>query len=307
MIDSMNYVIYQHMDLEPIRRFLLDFGMLVADESDDRIYFRGYGEEPFIYVAEKGAENKFVGVGLKVASREALEGYAARFGVSIEQSDRPGGGQRIVIQDPDGKPMELVHGAVPVEPITVREPVSFNEGGKRNRLGRIPIFENAPVPVLALCHTVMSSPKPQKLMDWLCQEFGAYPSDVIVFDNQVPMLAFLRFPKGQEFVQHHHIAVSLGSKPGAQHTCFETIDLDAVFMGHRFLRQRGHKPAWGPVRHSLGGAISDYWRDPSGFILEHVTDGDYVNDDCKTVYSPASSESSTLQWTTNPLPSDFIE
>jgi hypothetical protein len=242
---------------------------------------------------------------LKVSSQHALEELATRFDQKIEPSPRPGGGQRIVIFDPDGKPVELVYGAKRVAEVPTREPLNFNSGGKRSRLGRMPIFENQPVPVLELRHVIMSSRHPQRLIDWLVKDLGAYPSDVIVDDSNVPMMAFLRFPKGVEYVEHHHIGVSVGAQPGAQHICFETIDLDAVFMGHRYLDQRGYKGVWGPARHSLGGGVSDYWRDPSGFIVEHVTDGDYVNAQAPTAYSPAN-DASTHQWAASP-PADSLE
>ena len=307
MIERSSYVIYRHQDLAAIRAFLLDFGLLIADETPERIYFRGYDDSPFIYLAERGDENRFVGIGLEASSAADLESMAERFGVAVEDSPRPGGGRRITIADPDGKPTEIVFGAQKVEPVPTREPLAFNSGGQRNRLGRIPIYDTGPVPVLSLCHTVMASEEPERLIDWLVKELGAYPSDIIELPDGRPLLAFLRFPKGKEFVEHHHVAVSLGSQVSAQHTCFETIDLDAVFMGHRYLAKQGYKQAWGPVRHSLGGAVSDYWRDPSGFIVEHVTDGDYVNEDNPTAVSPATDELSTLQWTTQPLPADFIE
>jgi hypothetical protein len=178
-------------------------------------------------------------VGLKVSSLGALEELATRFEQKIEASPRPGGGQRIVIFDPDGRPVEMVYGAQRVAAVPTREPLNFNSGGKRSRLGRIPIFENRPVPVLDLRHTIMSSQKPQRLIDWLVKELGGYPSDVIVDDDNVAMMAFLRFPKGAEYVEHHHIGVSLGAQPSAQHTCFETIDLDAVFMGHTTFVETG--------------------------------------------------------------------
>ena len=117
---------------------------------------------------------------------------------------------------------------------------------------------------------------------------------------------FARFPKGDEYVDHHCVAVSTkGPKNGAQHTCFETLDIDAVFMAHRYLANKGHKASWGPLRHALGGAISDYWSDPSGFKVEHVTDGDVLNDEFPTAYS-AASEESLMQWSSNPLPDDFL-
>lgn len=307
MIDSMCYVVYRHKKLDDIRKFLLDFGMLIVSESDERIYLRGYGDAPFIYVAERGDENKFVGPAFKADSLESLQALSRRFEADIRPSSRPGGGQYISILDPDGKTVEIVYGAETVAPIATRAPVDWNSGGQRNRFGRFPIFPSEPAPVLNLQHTVMSSPQPQRMIDWLVKEFGAYPSDAITKDDGGPVLVFLRFPRGKTYVPHHHVAVSLGSEPGAQHTCFETIDLDAIFMGSRYLKKQGHEAGWGPLRHSLGGAISDYWLDPSGFFLEHVTDGDLVNDECATAYWSINDEVSRLQWETNPMPANFIK
>lgn len=307
MIERMSYVIYRHEDLAAARAFLLDFGMLIVDETPERIYFRGYGEDAFIYLAEKSERSSFVGIGLEASSAADLDSLAKRFGVAVSDSPRPGGGKMITVTDPDGKPVEIVHGAQRVESIPTRDVHVHNASGRRNRLGRMQIFEEKPVPILNVEHTVQSSPEPERLMAWLIEEFGAYPSDIIETPDGRPFLAFLRFPKGSEYVSHHHVAVALGASPGAQHTCFETIDIDAVFTGNKYLRSKGYKAAWGPVRHSLGGAISDYWRDPSGFILEHVTDGDFVNDEAVTAISSITNESATLQWAVNPLPQDFME
>jgi hypothetical protein len=86
--------------------------------------------------------------------------------------------------------------------------------------------------------------------------------------------------------------------------CFETIDLDAVYIGHRYLRERGHKLGWGVVRHMLGGAVSDYWYDPSGFRVEHVTDGDVLNDDFPTDHHIVGGDT-LMQWGPE-LPGDFL-
>lgn len=46
------FVIYYHADLSAARKFFLDFGMQIAAEvPGEIIHFKGYGAEPFIYVA----------------------------------------------------------------------------------------------------------------------------------------------------------------------------------------------------------------------------------------------------------------
>jgi hypothetical protein len=47
------YVTYFHVDFVKLRQFLLDFGFEIAKESKNAIYFKGYGLEPYCYVAQK--------------------------------------------------------------------------------------------------------------------------------------------------------------------------------------------------------------------------------------------------------------
>src|SRR3546814_5353142 len=105
----------------------------------------------------------------------------------------------------------------------------------------------------------------------LFRSLGGYPSDLIRDEKQTVIGAFMRFPRGAEYVDHHNIAVFLGPTNGAHHVCFETIDLDAIGMGRRYLVSKGYRASWGIVRHALGGAISDYWHDHSGFRSEEPT------------------------------------
>lgn len=71
----LSHMRYQHPDLDLITRFLLDFGMHIVKKTDDTIWFRGYSSEPYVYVAEKGAEKKFLGGAWTVESYEDLEKY----------------------------------------------------------------------------------------------------------------------------------------------------------------------------------------------------------------------------------------
>jgi catechol 2,3-dioxygenase-like lactoylglutathione lyase family enzyme len=306
MIKTISHTTVRHADLDAARDFFTDFGLVVSHETDNRLYLRGTGSRPYIYIAEKAETPAYVSEAYEVVSRNALVSAAERFGVAIEKIEAPGGGEKISLLDPDENVVELVYGIEETSPLPLsRNPVELNVGGGQARLGRFPIFEIGPPPVLRLCHIAHSSPDPERLLRWYVDILGAYPSDVIVTPEQDLAVAFARFPNGREFVDHHSVAVTKGPKNGAQHTCFETLDIDAVFMAHRYLASKGHNASWGPVRHALGGAISDYWTDPSGFKVEHVTDGDVLNDTFATTYSEASEES-LMQWASNPLPDDFL-
>ncbi len=43
------FVVYYHADFEAAKTFFLDFGLTIEEESSDSVFFRGYGEEPFVY------------------------------------------------------------------------------------------------------------------------------------------------------------------------------------------------------------------------------------------------------------------
>ena len=48
---------YQHPDLVAICLFLQDFGMQIAQETDEKIYFRGYGSDQYVYYARRDPKN----------------------------------------------------------------------------------------------------------------------------------------------------------------------------------------------------------------------------------------------------------
>lgn len=55
--------------------------------------------------------------------------------------------------------------------------------------------------------------------------------------------------------------------------------MDIQQLGHHHLRAKDYTQMWGIGRHILGSQILDCWYDPSGFAVEHYTDGDVVNED----------------------------
>ena len=295
MIRTINHVVYRHeCDLDEIRRFFVDFGLIVSHEEENRIYFRGHERRPFIYVAESGPRG-FGGIGFEVESAEALDALAKRFNVAVEDGTTPWGGRKINIQDPDGNRIELVQGLMQLDPVPLpREPIPLNTANTAHRRGRFPIFERGPAPVLRLAHAVQNTPDPGRLMDWYVDNLGAYISDVILA-GEYRAGAFIRFPRGKEYVDHHSVAIFKGPANTVQHSCFETIDVDAVHMGHQHLTAKGYRPAWGVLRHAVGGALSDYWYDPSDFRVEHVTDGDFLNDEYPTGYHQRGPETA-MQW-----------
>lgn len=119
---------YRHANLGPAEKFALDFGFHEAARvatndlnRPERIYYRGYGTEPFVLCLEKAddGKNAFGGVAFTVESEDDLH-YAAETLPSAtaiyDLEDAPGGGKCVTFRDPiDGFPFHLVHGQAVIE------------------------------------------------------------------------------------------------------------------------------------------------------------------------------------------------
>jgi hypothetical protein len=88
---------------------------------------------------------------------------------------------------------------------------------------------------------------------------------------------------GKHYSDHHSFfhfqKTPFHHYPGPHHASFEVHDFDVQLQGHYHLENQGYELMWGVGRHLLGSQIFDYWYDTEGFILEHYTDGDVVNED----------------------------
>ena len=68
----LSHMRYQHPDFKIISQFLQDFGMHLVKQTDEKMWWRGYGDQPYVYVVEKG-EMKFLGGAFEVESLADLE------------------------------------------------------------------------------------------------------------------------------------------------------------------------------------------------------------------------------------------
>lgn len=116
---------YKHKDLAAAKQFALDFGFFPLESTDGRLFFRGYGTEPFTLCLEQGDANEFMGAGFVVDSMEDLELAAKTLPHATEIYDlkTPGGGKAVTWKDPyDGFPWHLVYGQEAVELIDISFP-----------------------------------------------------------------------------------------------------------------------------------------------------------------------------------------
>ncbi|UPK94661.1 hypothetical protein LCI18_005596 [Fusarium solani-melongenae] len=293
----LGHVYYKHKDSAKAEKFLAAFGFIEVKREGKKIYYRGYGSEPFLYCLEESSANEFGGAALVVESPEDLEKARAIFPDATEIYDldeAPGGGRCVTVKDPiDGWPLHLVHGQTPVEPIKDYRYLDFNFV--------ISLTSASPGPALIhkLGHFGLCVTQFQKTFDFYTTNFNFVPSDVrgrsALYRTQAHdmmqiqhdetgrhIVSFLHLDLGETFTDHHSFFMFEGPESHVHHSSFEVHDFDVEVLGHDYLRDQGYQNCWGVGRHVLGSQIFDYWYDPSGFVVEHYVDGDQVNSHSKT-------------------------
>jgi len=296
LIDDIEYVIFRDPDLAQIREFMISFGLLDLQQTADRLYLRSYGDAPFSYVTTRG-DAAFLGMGFRVASREALDQLAARFDCEVSECLHPGGGLYVVGSDPDGRRLEFVFDAKRLAPAPSNgAPIMWNDAYSKNRLGKFQRPAYGPSHIQRLAHAAIFTTAPQQLITWYCENLGMKPSELIHKVGETDVLAaFMHLDKGAAWTDHHTLAIVGGSKPSLDHVSFECRDFDDIGMGHMVMGDKGYRHRWGIGRHFYGSQVFDYWTDPAGFHVEHFVDGDLVNCDTPTLDRPFGRET-LLQW-----------
>lgn len=73
-LKRLSHITYSHKNPEWTCQFLKDFGFQEVESRKDKTFFRGYGDLPYIYVAEKAPLGKpqFKGVAFEAETEEDL-------------------------------------------------------------------------------------------------------------------------------------------------------------------------------------------------------------------------------------------
>lgn len=295
------FVTYFHADIKKAKTFLLDFGFEIAEErGDDVIFFKGYGPDPYCYVARRSSDGtpRFGGASYLVESEQDLVQATRTIPGASEVSslDGPGGGKIVTVTDPIGHLVHLVHGIRENEPsppeAKALQKLDVNYGDEKRRVGKFQRFQVRPAPVHKWGHYGVSYPPGSydEMVHWYTTYLALAISDTVTIGGK-DAVTFFHIDRGLEFTDHHSFYikptrrhVSNGAeeeeKPDVAHSAFEVHDYDTQQLGHNYLESKGYKLSWGVGRHVLGSQIFDYWYDESGFELEHYADGDLVN--CET-------------------------
>ena len=81
------YVRFELKEFEEQKKYFGHFGLMLAHEDENSIFFRGCGSAPYAYVATKGTENKYIGTAYKANNFSDLEALSKEFNVEIEEID----------------------------------------------------------------------------------------------------------------------------------------------------------------------------------------------------------------------------
>lgn len=297
------YIRFSTPDIDAMEKFGTDFGFTVTAREGDTLYMRGTDPSPYCHVSTLG-EPGFLGVAFEAASAEDLQKASELEGASaVESLVGPGGGHVVRFSDPDGIPVEIVHGRELLPKIDAPAALPYNTGGVVQRLGQAQRVPSGPSKVKRIGHAVLKTKDYRISEAWYKSRFGFLTSDEIYLGEKDNVItAFLRCDRGQEHVDHHTLlCIGLG-EVGFDHAAFEVEDFDALMAGHDALKAAGYTHVAGIGRHILGAHVFDYWKDPWGNTLEHFTDGDLFNADHPMgVHDPGVALGT--QWGTAPVPS----
>jgi hypothetical protein len=204
------HVHYQFPDLVKEKAFLLDFGFVQAHHEDNRIYYKGFGTQPYILIAEQSpyTSRKFIGATWVVKSAADLDAAALLLTASpVQQSTAPGGGQVVSVKDPNGFEVNFIYGQTLREDER-RAPASgiLNTADRKPRKGAFKRFSPGPSPVHKLGYYGFVIPKDRfhETVDWYTTIMNVTPTDA-VFDpaTRKDETVFLHIDLGLDWSDHH--------------------------------------------------------------------------------------------------------
>jgi hypothetical protein len=138
------HVYFEHPNLNKFCEFAKDFGFIEEQRTRDRIYFHGYGKDPYVYVASKSTDGKprFQGAAFVATSLEEFNKAAKLDGAIVGSlEDAPGRGKIITFNRPDSTFFHVIFGqeerkTSAVEPTATHEQQGpFNTSFSKPRRG----------------------------------------------------------------------------------------------------------------------------------------------------------------------------
>ena len=236
---------FEKPDLDRAERFGTDFGFTVADRTPDTVLLRGRQAAAACLVVRRGPQARFVGPAFAAAARDDLDRLARGTGGTVTAH---WGGHGVVLRDPSGYPVRVVHGVPELAPLPGRAPLPLNFGSGPARANATQRPARRPAEIQRLGHVALGTTRFRAALDWYLDTLGLIVSDFLYLDGQRdrgPAMAFIRCDLGSVPADHHTLAMALMPHTGYLHSAYEVTDLDEVAASGEYLRERGYRHAWG--------------------------------------------------------------
>ena len=292
---------FEKPDLDRAERFYADFGFTVADRTAEALLLRGRWAAAGCLVVRRGPRPRFAGAAFQAAARDDLDRLARGTGGTVTAH---WGGHGVLLRDPSGYPVRVVHGVPELAALPERAPLPMNFGDFGQSAAG-PVRANVtqrpaqrPAEIQRLGHVALGTTRFRAALDWYLDTLGLIVSDFLYLDGQRergPVMAFIRCDLGSVPSDHHTLAMALMPQTGYLHSAYQVADIDEVAASGEYLREQGYRHAWGLGRHIQGSQIFDYWRDPDKTMFEHYTDGDMFDATMEPGWAPLSV-SGLAQW-----------
>jgi catechol 2,3-dioxygenase-like lactoylglutathione lyase family enzyme len=286
---------FEKPDLDRAGRFGADFGFAMADRTPETLVLRGRQAAAACLVVCRGPRARFAGPAFQAAERDDLDRLARGTGGTVTAHQ---GGHAVLLRDPSGFPVRVVHGVPEFPALPERAPLPLNFGTEPARVNATQWPARRPAEIRRLGHVVLGTTRFRAALDWYLDTLGLIVSDFLFLDGQRdrgPAMAFIRCDLGSVPADHHTLAMALQPHTGYLHSAYELTDLDEVATSGEYLREHGYRHAWGLGRHIQGSQIFDYWRDPDRAMFEHYADGDVFDAAMEPGWAPLSA-SGLSQW-----------
>jgi hypothetical protein len=280
---------WERRSLDSAAQFLADFGFQDIQHKAGSLTARGTSPSPAIFVAQQGAENRFVGSAFVMSPDTDLQVYVREMGATpLDAAQIPGGGHGVQLVDPGGHTVWLLQGQQQKPALPNRESTTplINSPSSKPRVNRALRTPIEPARIVRIGHFVMQTVNFHATSQWYMRVLGLIPTDVQYLSDGSPSLAFCRLNLLDQPADHHTMVFTGGIEDKYEHSAYEVVDLDAIGQGQQVMRARGYKHLWGIGRHFFGSQFFDYWYDPDGFEFEHYADGDLFTSDIETEYAP---------------------
>jgi catechol 2,3-dioxygenase len=243
-------------DIAAAEKFYLEtWGLSVAARKVSSVYLRGTGADHHLLSLHASTVPELKMVTLRATSAEALDqiahNVALHGGVVLASRapiDEPGGGEGVVVRDPQGRILRFVWGD--------------------EKHAAQPEHKDKPI---RLAHAVLNSHDVATGLPFYENALGFKLSD------RTRIMAFMRIPT-KPSGDHHSIALADADNDCLNHIAFVMPSLESVMRGGGRMKDAGYGIEWGPGRHGPGDNAFNYFVGPAGFVIEYTADVEQVDD-----------------------------